>query len=57
VLGLQRELFVVAAELATQPGAWSRLEEGRTRVGQAMVDEAGRSLAELEADVEMPREF
>jgi cob(I)alamin adenosyltransferase len=57
VLRLQRELFVVAAELATTPDARDRLEDGRTRVDQPMVDEIGRILAEVEANVEMPREF
>jgi cob(I)alamin adenosyltransferase len=57
VLGLQRELFVVAAEMATSPDAWDRLEGGRTRVTAEMVDDAGRILADLEAHIEMPREF
>lgn len=57
VLRLQRELFVVAAELAANPEAWDRLEDGRTRVTAAMVDDVGRILADLEAHVEMPREF
>src|SRR5438045_9434908 len=37
LLRLQRELFVVGAELATTPAAWERLEDGRTRVSRAMV--------------------
>jgi cob(I)alamin adenosyltransferase len=57
VLRLQRELFVVAAEMATDPDAWDRLEDGRTRVTAEMVDDAGRILADLEAHIEMPREF
>ncbi len=57
VLRLQRELFVVAAEMATNPDAWDRLEDGLTRVAAAMVDEIGRILAELETHVDMPREF
>jgi cob(I)alamin adenosyltransferase len=57
VLRFQRELFVVAAELATNPGAWERLEDGRTRVSQAMVDGVETVLSDLEARIEMPREF
>ena len=38
LLRLQRELFVAAAELATNPDAWDRLEDGRTRVSAAMVE-------------------
>jgi cob(I)alamin adenosyltransferase len=57
VLRLQRELFVVAAEMATDHHAWDRLEDGRTRVSEAMVDDIGRILADLESRIEMPREF
>jgi len=39
ILRIQRGLFVVGAELATTPEGWSRLEDGRTRVSAAMVDE------------------
>lgn len=57
ILRLQRELFVVGAELATNPDAWDRLEDGRTRVSAAMVADIERLLVELEAGITMPREF
>jgi cob(I)alamin adenosyltransferase len=57
ILRFQRELFVVGAELATNPDAWDRLEDGRTRVSAEMVDGVGQVLVELEASIEMPREF
>jgi cob(I)alamin adenosyltransferase len=57
ILRFQRELFVVGAELATNPDAWERLEDGRTRVSEAMVRDLERDLVELEANIEMPREF
>jgi cob(I)alamin adenosyltransferase len=57
ILRFQRELFVVGAELATNPDAWDRLEDGRTRVSEAMVRDLERDLVELEANLEMPREF
>ena len=57
VLRFQRELFVVAAELATNPDAWDRLEDGRTRVSADMVREVESTLAELESHVTMPTEF
>jgi len=38
ILRFQRELFVVGAELATNPEAWDRLEDDRTRVSAAMVE-------------------
>jgi cob(I)alamin adenosyltransferase len=57
ILRFQRELFVVGAELATNPGAWDRLEDGRTRVSAEMVAGVEQVLVELEAAIEMPREF
>jgi cob(I)alamin adenosyltransferase len=57
VLRFQRELFVAAAELATNPDAWSRLEDGRTRLSAEMVRGVEDTLAELETRVTMPKEF
>jgi cob(I)alamin adenosyltransferase len=57
ILRFQRELFVVAAELATNPTAWDRLEDDRTRVSRAMVEGVEQVLGDLEARIEMPREF
>jgi cob(I)alamin adenosyltransferase len=57
VLRFQRELFVAAAELATNPDAWDRLEDGRTRVSADMVRGVEDVLSELEARVTMPKEF
>ncbi len=57
ILRIQRELFVVGAELATTPEAWDRLEDGRTRVSEAMVEGLTTLLTDLERRIEMPREF
>jgi cob(I)alamin adenosyltransferase len=57
ILRLQRELFVAAAELATNPDAWDRLEDGRTRVSAAMVEGVEGLLHEVEAHISMPNEF
>lgn len=57
ILRFQRELFVVGAELATNPEAWDRLEDGRTRVSAQMVRDVEQVLVELEAHIEMPKEF
>jgi cob(I)alamin adenosyltransferase len=56
-LRLQRELFVVAAELATNPAAWDRLEDGRTRVSAGMVEGIDGLLRDFESHIEMPTEF
>ncbi|HEY8239664.1 MAG TPA: cob(I)yrinic acid a,c-diamide adenosyltransferase [Candidatus Limnocylindrales bacterium] len=57
ILRFQRELFVVGAELATNPEQWDRLEDDRTRVSEAMVRSVEATLLQLEANIEMPREF
>ena len=57
ILRFQRELFVAAAELATNPAAWDRLVDDRTQVSAAMVAGVEEVLAEYEARIEMPREF
>jgi cob(I)alamin adenosyltransferase len=57
ILRLQRELFVVGAELATNPDARDRGTDDVTRVSATMVDSLGAILAETEAAIELPREF
>ncbi|HVL52981.1 MAG TPA: ATP:cob(I)alamin adenosyltransferase, partial [Vitreimonas sp.] len=57
ILRFQRELFVAAAELATNPDAWDRLEDGRTRVSAEMVEGVDAVLRDLEARISMPKEF
>jgi cob(I)alamin adenosyltransferase len=57
ILRFQRELFVVGAELATNPEAWDRQQDGVTRVSGQMVRDVETTLVELEAGVEMPKEF
>ena len=57
ILRLQRELFVVGADLATAPAARDRQRPGETRVTAAMVDGIDALLADTEASVELPREF
>ena len=56
-LRLQRELFVVGAELAASPDALDRLQDGVTRVSEPMLEALEAELAAWEAKVEMPREF
>ena len=57
LLRYQRELFVVGAELATNPAAMDRLTDGVTRVTEQMLNDVEADLAHWEARVEMPREF
>ncbi|MBA2381443.1 MAG: ATP:cob(I)alamin adenosyltransferase [Chloroflexi bacterium] len=57
LLQIQRELFVAAAELATQPAAWDRQVNGVSRVSAVMVDGVEAMLHSAEASVVMPTEF
>lgn len=57
ILRLQRELFVVGAELATDAAQRDRLEDGVTRVSEAMLEGLETTLAMMEGRVTMPREF
>lgn len=57
VLRLQRELFVVGAELATHVDRRSKLTDGTSRVTAAMVSALELEIDALEADHPMPSEF
>lgn len=57
LLELQRALFVVGAELATNPEAVDRAVDGVSRVSEAMVHDLDARLREAEAAITMPREF
>ncbi|MBA2570700.1 MAG: ATP:cob(I)alamin adenosyltransferase [Chloroflexi bacterium] len=57
IVRLQRGLFVVGAELASNPDAWDRLRDGTTRVDEPMLVAVEADLAALEGLIEMPREF
>ena len=57
ILRLQRELFVVGAELASNPSATDRLQDGATRVSEGMLAAVEADLADWEGRVLMPREF
>jgi cob(I)alamin adenosyltransferase len=57
VLRIQRELFVVGAELATNPEARAKARDDVTRVSQRMVEGMDEMLREIEARIELPQEF
>jgi cob(I)alamin adenosyltransferase len=57
ILRLQRELFVAGAELATNPDARNRQRDGETRVSAEMVEGLEVVLRNMEAAIELPREF
>ena len=57
ILGLQDALFVAGAELATAPEAAERLEDGVSRVTDAMVTELEGLIDKYMAQVELPPKF
>lgn len=57
VLAIQRELFVVGAQLATLTEHWDRLEAGVSRVTDAMVDGVEQRIDSLTARFPLPEEF
>ena len=56
-LRLQRELFVVGAELATHVERRDRLTDRTSRVTDSMVEALEHEIDELETLVEQPKEF
>lgn len=57
ILEAQRQLFVVAAELATGVESRHKLVDGVSRVTETMISSLEVLIDELEADVGMPTEF
>ena len=57
LLGLQRDLFVAGAELATAPDAAERLEDGVSRITEAMVSELEPIIDRYMERVELPPQF
>lgn len=57
ILRLQRELFVLGAELATGPDNWAKLKPGETKVTAAMVEALEALIDQHTASTRMPAEF
>lgn len=57
VLTVQRELFVVGAQLATHLDHWSKLTDGVSRISPAMADELEARIEGLTDEVPLPQEF
>ena len=57
LLEIQRELFVVGAELATAPGNHAKLEPGVSRVHEPMVTGLEAAIDAIEAERGIPTEF
>ncbi len=57
IAGLERDLWILMAEVATKLENREKLEIGRTRVSQHMIDALERTIDESNQAVEMPTEF
>jgi cob(I)alamin adenosyltransferase len=58
LLRLQRELFIVGAEIATAPENWQKLEGGKgTKIDGAMVESLETLIDDHEKKFTMPAEF
>jgi cob(I)alamin adenosyltransferase len=57
ILRLQQELFVAGAELATAPEASERLEDGVSRITEAMVEELEAAIDRYMRQVDLPPQF
>jgi cob(I)alamin adenosyltransferase len=57
IAGLERDLWILMAEVATKPENRHKLEAGRTSVTQAMIDALEGHIDELSQSGEMPSEF
>ena len=57
ILALQRELFVVGADLATNPGERGKLEPGVSLVTVGMTERLERRIDELVAERALPQAF
>ena len=57
LLQVEREMFTVAAELATDPGGHQRLQARSSVVTPGMVAGLEDSIDEIDAQIELPRAF
>lgn len=57
LMQVQRELFTVGAELATDPAQYENLQRHFPVVTPAMVQRMERTIDELDAEVQLPRSF
>jgi cob(I)alamin adenosyltransferase len=57
VLGIQRDLWVVMAELATGVENVDKLTDGQNKTTEAMVDALGTTMDEIATRFDPPREF
>jgi cob(I)alamin adenosyltransferase len=57
ISGLEHDLWILMAEVATQPENREKLETGRTRVSQEMIDALEHQIDDANQTTKMPTEF
>ncbi|MFC1942690.1 cob(I)yrinic acid a,c-diamide adenosyltransferase [Chloroflexota bacterium] len=57
ILKLQEEIFMVSAELATEPENYEKFASRFTPVTDEMVDRLEEMIVELESEIELPKAF
>ena len=57
VLAVQREMFVLGAQLATHTDHWGQLTDGVSRVTPAMIDAMETGIDALTGELPLPEEF
>lgn len=57
VLAVQRDMFLLGAQLATHTDHWMQLQEGVSKVTEAMVEQLERDIDTLTEQYPLPKEF
>jgi len=57
IIHIERDLYVLMAELATDPSKHHKLEEGKSKVSKKMVTFIEEFIDEITANFELPNEF
>ena len=57
IIHIERDLYVLMAELATDPSNHHKLEEGKSKVNQKMVNFLEEFIDEITSHFELPKEF
>ena len=57
IIHIERDLYVLMAELATDPSKHHKLEEGKSKVSKKMVTFLEEFIDEITANFELPTEF
>ena len=57
VIHIERDLYVLMAELATDPSNYDKLESGKSKVNEEMINFLEEFIDEISSRFELPKEF